>query len=1024
MATPTIPPRPSRSQNKSPSGTANMDVPKIPPRPAKRSVDRSISPHRDTFARSPLNDPTYLHNQDSRGSRLSVELPPRPPSVTLPELGQEGLEYASLEDLSRTLSKDEASAPPQQTKNIAGDLPLHAPKASVPSSTAKSRIQTVTRTDSSQAAAAGIGKLAPDEGPEGTRSGSSAGNRSRPASVYRGDEHEEHGIPEIGVQVPMYPNAGDVQAPTPSPYQQAGSSGVGPSNKGGLPAGRHHGRTKSGREIFYGPPGSYGLHGHGVIPNDEFEQQWYAKHPEELKLEQQGEYGRHIRQDRKEYHWVTDDLDKLVHSSAATGAGLGTSREAIGTPDEQIGYLASEEFASRITSPKPPSGRPGSITAQGGVHGESSLRNEAQSPEQANEEQAEVEDTGVIHIDPPSHPSSRIHGGGYDPPTEDLGPHGGNTQEEGGLITERGYGVPILASDEVQKHPEVVYRQPAVSPELERRASGEFSLNEPDGRHYVTKPRQQSRSSSRGASNKLTRIASPSEQYDRSGTPLEPMIEYEPLFPEDDEADKKPKPAGDKVKRPESARHHFPSQDVWEDAPSSLQLETTVETPQVPEEPNDERTDQDAGTAFEDTKAEERRKDQEPPEEEKSFLPDYTKRLANKHLNKEHLGGSRPNMQQRFPSHDVWEDAPDYGQLVTTVSTPQTDDNNEYADNSPVVDKPSPFAAAKPTVPARPEAKESSPTEKKAAPVIPERPKPSVPARPTKPVTKSSEKLATLESQGAESAAQPKPKPQVPARPTGSKIAALQAGFLKDLNNKLGLGPQAPKPKEPEPEKEEEQEAAKPLQDARKGRAKGPQRRKPARSPSAAAEGTAAAAKAEIIKLDTSSITTVWTIEEDGKVDVPAARMAESIQAALKGTGKAEKPEGAREEEEEKGEEPEAGEKEAKPEEEPETKPGLLAGATKAVTDTIKSAVTGTASSSDDQPINTPESSDAEPKAQEETGNREGLTPKQYAAATQGPTPGKMHRATPAPGEVPTSEPVDMALMEEGKDAERAELGL
>ncbi|KAF2178855.1 hypothetical protein K469DRAFT_717827 [Zopfia rhizophila CBS 207.26] len=324
MAAPMIPPRPTRTTQNVPSSSSSIEVPKIPPRP-RRSIERSISPHRDTFARSPLNDPSFLHNglkNHQKESHLSAEVPPRPPSVTLPSIGQEGSEYASLEDLHQT----EREASPHQTKNVAGDLPLYAPTASVPSSTAKSRIQTVTRTDSSQAAAAGIGKLFLEDKsgqrPDSNRSESSAGNRTRPTSIYK--EDEEHGIPEIGVQVPMYPNAGDVQAPTPSPYAQEGSTGVGFFNKGSHPSGRHHGRTKSGREIFHGPPGSYGLHGHGVIPNDEFEQKWYAKHPEDLKRERQGEYGPHIQENRKDYHWVGDDLVKLVHSSANTGIGMGT----------------------------------------------------------------------------------------------------------------------------------------------------------------------------------------------------------------------------------------------------------------------------------------------------------------------------------------------------------------------------------------------------------------------------------------------------------------------------------------------------------------------------------------------------------------------------------------------------------------------------------------------------------------------------------------------------------------------------
>jgi hypothetical protein len=287
-----------------------MDVPKIPPRP-KRGIERSVSPHRDTYARSPLNDPAYAHNgpppRDNR--RLSTEVPSRPPSVSLPMLGQEGSEYASFEDLSKTLTNEGQSSVQQSA--VASDLPLHAPTASVPGSTAKSRIQVVTRTDSSQAAAAGFGRLAPDDkaaqGAKTGRSGSSIG--SRPSSLYNDKDHQ--GIPEIGVQVPMFRNAGDVQAPTPSPYEQQGvSTGIGFHHKSGS---RNHGRTKSGREIFHGPPGSYGMHGHGKISSDEFEKKWYEKHPDDLKREKAGEYGPHIQENRKDYHWRADDLGKLVH---------------------------------------------------------------------------------------------------------------------------------------------------------------------------------------------------------------------------------------------------------------------------------------------------------------------------------------------------------------------------------------------------------------------------------------------------------------------------------------------------------------------------------------------------------------------------------------------------------------------------------------------------------------------------------------------------------------------------------------
>lgn len=520
--------------------------------------------------------------------------------------------------------------------------------------------------------------------------------------------------------------------------------------------------------------------------------------------------------------------------------------------------MATDEYL-RIASPKPQSGRPASI------HVDSPLRKESGAGDETGRDNPA--DPEVIHIDPPAHPTSKIHGGGYDPPTEDLGPEGGNTAEKGGWIEEHGYGVPILASDEIQRRPENEWRQPAVPPELERRASGEFTLSDPQ---YVSKPRTHSRSSSRNSS-RIARFASPSEHHD--GTPLESMKEYEPLFPEEeDEKQQKPKTLADKFKRPDLARHHFPSQDIWEDAPNSLQLETTVETPQDPEEEYEEQKDENAGTVFEHPESEKARME-EPGEDQKSFLHDHEKRFTNKHLSNVERGG-RPG-QHRFPSHDVWEDAPDHGHLVTTVSSPQVDASNDYEDSSPVVEKAPPLE--KPEIPARPQAKETSPVEKRAPPVIPERPKPSIPTRPSRSPAPAREKESATEAK--DEAAQPKTKPPVPARPAGSKIAAMQANFLKDLNSKLGLGPQAPKPKEPEPEKVEE--APKPLQDARKGRAKGPQRRKPA----AAAAAPAATVTAEVAvprqKLMISDVTPIWSIGDDGAVDVPAASMAQSIKAAL-----------------------------------------------------------------------------------------------------------------------------------------------
>ena len=324
MAAPSIPPRPSRSTNM-PAAAQNIDLPQVPARP-RRSVERSVSPNRDTFARSPLHSGGFskVPSIDKPSSGLSRELPVRPPSVTLPSVGQEGSEYehaTPTPEQQGATSSDEA-----RTSSVSSELPLHAPKASLPIASAKQRIAAVTRTDSSQAAALGIGKAhsnasETDLGHTLTRSSSrQSQTRSRPPSLYKQDTNEfderEHGIPNIGVQVPMYPHAGDVQAPTPSPGMPPPSTGVGFFNNGGSNTPRNHSRTKSGREVFHGPPGSYGLHGHGVNKTDPFEKAWYEKHPEALAREAKGEYGPAISDGRKDWALSSEELNKLVHTKS------------------------------------------------------------------------------------------------------------------------------------------------------------------------------------------------------------------------------------------------------------------------------------------------------------------------------------------------------------------------------------------------------------------------------------------------------------------------------------------------------------------------------------------------------------------------------------------------------------------------------------------------------------------------------------------------------------------------------------
>ncbi|KAK4126991.1 hypothetical protein N657DRAFT_184997 [Parathielavia appendiculata] len=750
---PAIPPRPSRSQEK-------QSTPMIPPRPTNRRVQRSISPNPDRFAPSPLNEGVFKFGQGLQpGARNghNGDLIARPTSVELPTLGEEGKEYESVaEELS---SGKEGSASPEQTRTVAHDLKLHAPKPSLPASSAKQRVMAVTRTDSERAASFGIGRPSSvdESGPAQPSSRSLKKKASTTSQLSTPESHdEEHGIPEIGLQVPMLKNAGDVQAPSPAPAATEGLKG------------RHHSRRTSAHGNL--PPGSYGLHGHGVAPQDKLEKAYYEKHPDLLKKE----HVPHHYDRPNDFSMSRDDLNKIVRETASRGAGLATKNYA-GTPSEQIGWQALEESASRIASP--------SIA----------------SPEL---------EKAVIHIDEPNRRRSVMFS---------------DTESNAGDAVKSPYTAPILAEDEIAKDPSGLAHQPAVEPPA-------FELEGPS-----------SRPTSRPAS--LYKETS----FEKRSTPLEDVKEYEPLFKDDENIEEK-KPAKEE-KRKSSHSHRFPSADVWEDAPSSVFYTTEVSTPEVfdeSEKPSPSvvpppREGETPAQAF--ARHQEELAERELRGERVTGKPLWAQHQ--KHLIAE-KAASRPNMQQRFPSRDVWEDTPESLQLETTVSTPQQDDaaSPSPADalNPEIPDRPQPKPTEppaptdKPAVPERPKPRQASVDDK---PAVPDRPKPQIPARPAK-AGPTSGGLEPAEA----AAPPPRQKPAVPARPMGSKIAALAGGFMNDLNRRLQLGPQAPPQKKEEPEDEEQAATAAaggkekekvPLSDARKGRARGPQRRAPAAAASAAA---------------------------------------------------------------------------------------------------------------------------------------------------------------------------------------------
>lgn len=326
-APPTIPPRPTRAQHAAAAGAAKL--PEIPPRPLHKRVERSVSPTRDHFPSSPLNElpsgPNLSLARTRSNEPSNLGLPPRPPSVTLPSVGQEGSEYADLEYGHDAATSNEVLEPTPQTRNIHGDLPIHAPKPSLPKSSAKAQVQAVTRTDSREASALGFGSscTATQEDHEpSNRSLKSKSSFSRPTSSASIERHrgsavndDEHGPAELGMRVPINPALGDVQAPSPAPV----ASHPGPGGHGGSK--RHHSRTKSGRTVLL-PADTYGLHGHGVTI-DKFDKDWYAKHPDAYQHEEgHGQYSS-IGSGRGPWAMSSEDLNKIVRDTASRGAGFG-----------------------------------------------------------------------------------------------------------------------------------------------------------------------------------------------------------------------------------------------------------------------------------------------------------------------------------------------------------------------------------------------------------------------------------------------------------------------------------------------------------------------------------------------------------------------------------------------------------------------------------------------------------------------------------------------------------------------------
>ncbi|RPA85294.1 hypothetical protein BJ508DRAFT_412077 [Ascobolus immersus RN42] len=706
-------------------------TPSIPPRPAR--------------SKTPVDTANAAPEAEAPSGANMPSIPPRPPRRP---------------GMTPTVSSDQT---PQQFATISPSVELQQPfpVSSVNKPDAEGLRKQTTATSSELGESRTVSRSE-------SRSASSLGNY-------------ETGIPKIGSRVPMHPNAGDVQAPTPT-----GSK----FNKNAL--------------------------------KDVYKQQNYGEYAKTGSVE---------RIERNNLARSAIDLNEIVEK-ARGGSGVGTRPDAQPVPDEDMAYLASDDFTSRMMSPEP---------AADEQNGRSSSHHR-----------------DVIHIDPhdarrsqattptPFHHASRPHSRAPSRLTDrDL------LEDDEDYLDEKS-GTPILASDEVHKSrssPGTPYVPRAMSP-------APVETDKKDA-----------------APTQATAQESDTEEVEKNSlgggyTPLKKDEDHEPLFPdeEDEEVDSKEaeKPAepdtkatrpGIRVLRNEKAR--FPSQDVWEDAPEYSNLETVVSDPGEKRRTGEEEQDEESSRlpvvprrghsrrpsaegvksavgyphqAHEEAYPQDGRSSDRVPVAHKSHvsIPQSSLRPDSSKT------GSKT--KQRFPSADVWEDAPDSQMLSATVTPAPPEQQQDDEPPSPVENQKSPVESQK-----SPAEIQKSPIENQKTPILHQ--PPSIPKRETspekpreRPPPPTKPKPPTIPPRPAKKLIPPpppteKPKPAVPPKQPGK---LLKTSFLGDLNSRLAKGPAAllglkkeEKPSEPEePPKSEE-----PLADIRKSRAKGPRGRKPPTAP-------------------------------------------------------------------------------------------------------------------------------------------------------------------------------------------------
>ncbi|RVD89770.1 uncharacterized protein DFL_000763 [Arthrobotrys flagrans] len=335
----------------------------------------------------------------------------------------------------------------------------------------------------------------------------------RPAAeIPKSPQHED--IPEIGQRVPMLDFAGDVQAPSP----------LAPDSRSASRAKR---RSQPAPNL---PPGDGPL-----VVGD------FGAYPAGKVYRQNGSYS-----------LSHDDLTKSVMT--ASGAGVATTPGLEGVPDEEIGYIVSDEIASRDATPQ---GTPGGVITAG-------HKLPSKSPLATAVSALEGEDDTthqLPNLDEAGNDSHGIYGKGglTNASSTSLGvtTSGRHTPWEE-FQDERAEGTPILASDEAGKYP--VWNPPVISPRL----SAQEVRRPPSSNRSRTSP-----------------SLIPTEDLDDE--PPSPIKEHVPLFPEGAAPPRAPsRPKLDK----QASSQGFPSKDVWEDAPESSHATYEVEEEEQKPDPD------------------------------------------------------------------------------------------------------------------------------------------------------------------------------------------------------------------------------------------------------------------------------------------------------------------------------------------------------------------------------------------------------------------------------------------------------